>query len=149
MSNKTTIAMQKKIIVGGGYNPYIAFVPIPEHLDLVKDYHNNQILDVDVYGEITPRNLAQIRLYWVCCGKVADNTGFRSDKDVDEYIKLKLGHVETRYDKNGKPFYRTKSISFQRMKQKPFDKYMSAAMPIMADMLGVTEEELINSRNDI
>jgi len=147
--SKLEIAMQKKTLIDVSGTAIEVFIPIDEDEDKAKEFQENQILDCDVKGEITPRNLAQIRLYWVLCGKVSDNTGFTKKEDVHEYIKIKLGHTETLYDQSGEPKYRTKSISFRRMKQKKFEQYMSAAVPLMADILNVTEEELTESQYDI
>ncbi len=145
---KKTLAMQKRIVFDNGVR-CLGFIPIEQDKDKIKAYHLNQILQVEVRGNVDPRSLKQLALYWVFCKKVAENTKFPTSKDVDEYVKLRCQYVDTFYNQQGQSKYRTKSISFEAMKQPDFNVFMDNSIPIMAEMLNVTEEALLNSQNDI
>jgi hypothetical protein len=148
---KISIAMQKKEDITTATSLSIGeyLVPIPEDSGKLKAFHVNKILHVIVKGEIDPRSLTQLALYWVCCQKVADNTDFPTDKDVDEYVKKKCHYVEWFHGLDGKQTFKTKSISYENMDQPDFNKFMDDALPAMAEIINVTPEALVNSRFDI
>jgi len=145
---KVSIAVQKRKAKDVDPNKSV-LVPVDGAREHLKAYHINQILHVTVQGEIDPRSLKQLALYWVCCKKVADNSSFPTDKDVDEYVKLKCHYVEWYYGRDGCQSPRTKSISFENMEQPDFNEFMDNAIPVMADILGCTEDQLISSQFDI
>jgi hypothetical protein len=145
---KVTIAVQKRISFVNGVKS-VGLIPVPEDADKIKHFHNNQILHIAVKGEVDPRSLRQLSLYWVCVNKLLQNSDFPSEKDVDEYVKKKCHYVEWFTDLNGKQTFRTKSISYENMDQPDFNVFMDNAIPVIANFLNVTEEDLLNSTNDI
>jgi len=141
---KIKIAVQLKDSISGKI-----LVPVPEDEKKLRAYINNQILYVEIKGSISPRSLQQLRLYFGCCGKVAMNTPFPSEKDVDEYVKLNCHFIEYFYDHLGNRRFRTKSISYENCDQPDFNQFMDDALPVMADILGCTVKQLIDSLNDL
>ena len=115
----------------------------------LKPFKINQILSCDITGTIDPRSLAQLRLFFRLAETVKQNSHFPRVEDVVEHIKRKCHYVDEFINHNGIIEYRTKSISFENCDQPEFNDFMENAIPAMADTLGCTEEELINSQYDV
>jgi hypothetical protein len=116
-------------------------------------FQNNEIVPV-VIKSTDQRSLEQLRLYWACCGLVANNTDDNNlnhrDK-VSEQVKIKLRFVDCWYTfKNEKTGaeqlnIKTKSISFDKLRQAEFNDFMSRALDVLSGYLGCTVDEMIEA----
>ena len=84
------------------------------------------------------KNAKQVRLFFVLCKIVADNT----DETVEVARKRALyraGYVTTWVEKSGRVHIEPKSI--RDMKQKEFDRCFKDCIPIMLEWLGSAPDE--------
>ena len=94
------------------------------------------------------RNGQQLKMFWALCRSVADN--YREDKfkDLDtarkvcEYIKLKLGYVDYRIVMGDHVHIKSKSISYSKMPQEEWKKFLDDAMPIIETLGGVSAKDI-------
>jgi hypothetical protein len=84
-----------------------------------------------------PRSLTQLALWWVVCGFIAEN--YHDDltkEDVDQIIRIAIGHCHVFELADGVYVRRPKSISFNAMKQDEFNAFMEAGFDAMARKFG-------------
>lgn len=88
--------------------------------------------------------------YHAICTLIAENCeGFYDHDDADEYLRWKAGMVDHSESKkiNGQlvTILKLKSISWARMGPDTFEKFFNKCMPHICEMLGCTEEDVINN----
>ena len=114
-----------------------------EDKDRLREFKDNQILIAKLTGAKKPRSLIQLNLYWAICKIVSDNMEGMSKEDVDFEVKLRLKHIYAFRVVGGVTFVELGSIAFRNLDHIEATNYFSRAWPVMAKMLGVTEEELL------
>ena len=117
-----------------------------------KEFTLYQILESKITGTKRERSLAELNLYWKCCGLVAellsDHNKILNKQDVDFEIKTRIAKDNPSMIKrfkmiDGILYIEPISISFANMKRLESRKYFPKAFPMLADMVEMTEDELI------
>jgi len=112
-----------------------------------QEYKDNQIINAKTTGAKKPRSYQQLKLYWVCCGKVSENHNTWSTKEVVDFnLRVALDFrdpqkVAVRPDGQVQFFYR--SIAFKNLPHMEACNYFDRAFDLMAKSIGVTADELI------
>lgn len=89
-----------------------------------------------------PRNLKHHSKYFALCRMVAENfDGNNTEEQVSYYLKKATGHIEV-YTIGGETVERVKSINFDTMPQDEFEEYYNSCIPIVCNLLGVTEQDI-------
>lgn len=119
-----------------------------EDLDALSEYNENQVLRAKLYGAEKPRSYQQLKLYWACCRTVAENLEDTRETDVDFAVKIKvakshLGMIKRFKLVDGVVYMEPISIAYTNMKHLEACDYFKLAWPIMAEMIGVTKDELL------
>ena len=131
--------------VNGALMPYSA-----EDAETLKAFKPNQPLRAKLQGTTKGRSLEQLRLFWVCCQVVADNSDgedFDNKDQVANYVKRKLLF----YDKDKSIVYdgvtviHWRSISFDNLAHMEACNFFDRAFPVLADLIGVTVDELLDN----
>ena len=125
-----------------------------EDVERLKAYKPNQILGSTIHGVEKPRSIKQLGLYWNRCTYVAeqlsDHENQVSKRDVDFDVKIKVAKEHPEMIKrfkaiDGIVYIEPISISFENMKHLEACNYFPKAWPVMAKMIGVTEDELLSN----
>lgn len=122
-----------------------------EDLEQLKDYCPNQLLRVSVKGTRKVRSLKQLRKYFVCCKKVADNTEdqkWNTKDKVDFSCRVALHFIDpkvTAVSPDGYVQFKYRSISFKNLKHIEACDYFNRAFEIMAIKIGKTVDELLEN----
>jgi len=115
-------------------------------------YKLHQILRAKLWGILKPRSVKQLNTYWSCCGLVAillsDHNNILSKDDIDFEVKIRAGKKKPALIKrfksvDGITYISYISIAFDNMKHLEACKFFDVGMPILAGMVGMTEEELV------
>lgn len=114
-----------------------------EDMQALKNYHPNQILRAKLTGIKKPRSYLQLKMYWACCRTVSENLEGKSKEDIDFDVKLALKHIKAFRIVNGVTMVEVGSISFENLPHLEACNFFERAWPVMAKMIGVTEEELL------
>lgn len=136
-------------ILYDGFKPYSQ-----EDLDELKGFHPNQLVRVKVYGTTKERSLQQLRLYWMCCTKVADNIEdyrWNTKDKTDFQCRVALHFVDpniTVVRPDGQVMFKYRSISFANLKHIEACRYFDRAFEIMAVKIDVTVEKLLEYVKD-
>jgi len=113
-----------------------------EDLTKLKNFKPNQILRAKLVGVKKPRSVKHLNTYWSACTLVGHNLG-RSKEEVDFEVKLKLRHIKSMRVVGGETFIEVGSISFKNLAHLEFCGYFDRARPVLAGMIGVTEDQLM------
>ena len=117
-----------------------------------KTYNLHQVLRSKFWGIRKPRSATQLNLYWSCCKLVAellsDHENILDKDDVDFDVKIRVAKAKPAMIKRHKfvnNIYHMSyiSIAFRNMKHLDACKYFDSAMPMLADMVGLDEDGLI------
>jgi hypothetical protein len=103
---------------------------------------------------IDQRSLEQNNLYWACIGLIvehaADDPEWSTKEKVHTQIRWAVKFIDkdsavhlTTKGGDSKLYFELKSISFSKAKRKEANEYFNDAFQYMADLLGITVEELI------
>lgn len=119
-----------------------------EDLDALSEYRENQVLRAKLTGAEKPRSYKQLKLYWACCRTVAENLENTLEKDVDFEVKIQVakrhpGMIRRFKSVNGVVYMEPISIAYANMKHLEACEFFKLAWPIMAEMIGVTKDELL------
>jgi len=124
----------KKIITSEDIGK-VALFPCDRKYELIiLKLDEGEVISADIHQT---RNYQQLKMFWAICRAVADN--FREEKfrDLDtarkvaEYVKLKLGYVDYRIVIADRTHIRTKSISYAKMTQEQFQKFLNDAIQVL------------------
>ncbi len=127
------------------------FVPYSdEDLEHARDLKPYQILRSTFKGPRNQRSYTQLKAYFACCRKVAENTenpDFNTKDKVDLQLRIKLGWIKESLLVDKRVQFIPKSISFKEMKHLEACNYFERAFETMAKFLSVTVEELLKNVN--
>jgi len=123
-----------------------------EDLDALSEYRENQVLRAKLTGAEKPRSYQQLKLYWSCCRTVAENLDNMLEKDVDFEVKIQVakrhpGMIRRFKSVDGVVYMEPISIASANMKLLEACEFFKLAWPIMAEMIGVTKDELLKNAN--
>lgn len=124
-----------------------------EDIDRWNEYKDNQLIRCKTYGVQKPRSYQQLKLFWACCRKVADNTKDQHWNHPDKVafqVKIKLQFVDmtkTIVDANGNVHLWYRSISYAELPHMMACNFFDRAFPIMAKKIGITTDELLKNAN--
>ena len=119
-----------------------------EDVAVLSNYRQNQVVRVKVYGTTKERSLQQLRLYFACCNKVAENMDdpqWNTKDKVDFSCRVGLHFVDpkvTAVAPDGTVTFKYRSISFKNLKHIEACNYFDRAFEFMAKKIGVIAEKL-------
>ena len=116
-----------------------------EDLDKIKEFFENQPIRAKLYGVKKPRSYKQLKTYWGGCHVVADNLDGATPEEVDFDIKVQLRHIKRFKIVNGVTIVEVDSISYSRLDHLEACNFFDRAFPVMAKMIGVTVDELMQA----
>lgn len=117
----------------------------------LSNFIENQTVRVKVYATKKQRSLQQLRLYWACCTKVADNTDdfmWNDKAKTDFQCRVALHFVDPKVTvvrPDGAVQFKYRSISFANLRHIEACHYFSRSFDIMSAKLGITPEELVRN----
>lgn len=117
--------------------------------DELKNFKLFQIVSAKLKGIKKERSMLQLGTYWACCTLVADNTEnklLNTKARVDFHCRVETHFVDPDLivvRKNGDVVFQYKSIAFKNLEHIEACRYFDRAFEIMADLLGVTPEKLV------
>ena len=114
-----------------------------EDKDRLREFKDNQILMAKLTGAKKPRSVAQLNTYWSGCRVVANNLEGMSKEDVDFEVKLRLKHIQAFRVVKGVTYVELGSIAFRNLDHIESCGFFKRAWPVMAKMIGVTEDALL------
>jgi len=116
-------------------------------MDLVFEaYKPNQLVNVQITGGESARSVPENALFHLCCKKVADNCddpqwSTPAKVKIQTKMILKFFKEEIWVDTGGVHFV-LDTVEFSKTKQVRSHKFISEALELMANKLGVTVEQL-------
>jgi hypothetical protein len=130
-------------------------VPYSEEDELAwSGFAENQITTHKVTGVKKPRSYQQLKMFHALLKKVADNSvdpNFNTPEKVKFSIKVQLHFVDdsvTVVDKDGNVHFKYRSFGYESLPHMEACNVFDRAMVIMADVLGCTVDELLESLGD-
>lgn len=123
------------------------FPVAPSDIDKLNKYANGEIIEV---SHRKARFYPLLQKYWALCNMIAQNAKAHSDFDclntrelVSEYIKLKVGHIDSRIVIRDHVHIITKSISYSAMDQDEFSEFFNKAVDVMSALSGIPVPDLL------
>ena len=122
-----------------------------EAVEKAKEYKVFQILRSLFYGVTKPRSVAQLNTYWACCtftAQSADDPKINTKEKVDFMCRVELNFVDPNviYVKlDGTVVRGYRSIALKNLRHIEACSYVNSAFEIMADILGVPVEKMIEN----
>ena len=120
-------------------------VTSPEDQQTLKAYAANQIVRAKITGIKKPRSYEQLKLYWACCRTVADNLEGKTKEEIDFDVKVALRHIRAFRVVDGVTMIEVDSISYERLAHLEACNFFDRAFPVMAKMIGVPVEQLLEN----
>lgn len=125
-----------------------AYFPIMESdVDKLNKFADGEVLEIQIKKD---RFYPHHQKYWALCNMVAQNhkeleelRGLDNKDKVDEYIKLKIGHIDCRLIIEGKVHIKTKSIGYPGMDQAAFQEFFDQAVEVMSRISGISVYNLL------
>lgn len=120
--------------------------------EISKEFKLFQVVRNKIFGFKKVRSLKQLGTYWKVCGHVAkltsDHENQYTDEDIDFEVKIQVAKKHPSLMKrfkmiNGMMYIEPISIAFKNMEHLIACKYFDYAFDIMAEMVGVTVDELL------
>jgi len=115
-----------------------------EDKERLKEFKDNQVLRAKLTGAKKPRSIRQLNTYWSACKVVSDNLAGMSKEEVDFEVKVKLKHIQSFRVVGGITFVELGSIAFRNLDHIEACGFFDRAFPVMAKMIGVTEDDLLS-----
>lgn len=128
-----------------------------ESVEESKKYKLNQILKSKFWGISKPRSVKQINTYFACCKlvseMVSDHENIFTKEDIDFEIKTKVSKDHPAMIKrfkmiSGIMYIEPISIAFRNMRHLIACRFFDFAFPIMAEMVQMDSEELIEKAQE-
>lgn len=116
-----------------------------EDLEKIKGFSPNQVLKAKLWGAKKPRSYIQLKLYWACCRTVVENLDGMSPEDVDFEVKVQLKHIRAFRVVDKVTFIEVDSIAFKNLPHLEACNFFDRAFPVMAKMISVSVEELLQN----
>lgn len=117
-----------------------------------KEFKLFQVVKTRIFGFKKERSLRQLGLYWNRCTHVAellsDHENQYTKEDIDFEVKVKVAKKSPSLIKrfksvDGIVYMEPISIAFVNMQHLEACRFFPLAWPVMAKMIGVTEDELL------
>lgn len=155
--------MARKVNDGDGAVREIAFqkrnglaVPyLDTDADKWAEFRENQITRHKVSGTTKERSYQQLKMLHACLKIVAANTEDRNWNTMEKAklsLKVALHFIDPGVvivDKQGNVHFRYRSFGYDDLQHMEACKLFDRAWPILADVIGITEDELLSEgRND-
>ena len=108
-------------------------------------YTENQIINAKTTGVKIPRSYEQLKLYFACCQKVAENTNddkWETKEDVDRNCRIACRFIKDPVVQKGVVYMELRSISYNELPHLKACNFFDRAFEIMAKKIGVTVDEL-------
>ncbi len=103
----------------------------------------------DCMGDIRgARNVQQHNLFWSLMEVLAEATDTTKEA-AKEFVLKRLQYFDYLWLPDGTLHIKVKSIAFEKMEQAKFAELFNAAIPVIADQLGTTRQELVERFNDL
>jgi hypothetical protein len=116
-----------------------------EDVEKLKEFKPHQLLRAKLYGVKKPRSYNQLKLYWACCNAVAENLEEYTKEDVDFEVRTELRFIKHFKLVKGITYVELRSISYAELSHIEACNFFDRAFPIMAKMIGVTTEKLLEN----
>ena len=129
--------------LGSDYHNLGAFSK--EDYEKLREFRPNQILRAKLSGIKKQRSYQQLKLYWACCNTVAANLEGWTKEDVDFEVRTKLKFIKQFKIVDGITYVELRSISFAELPHIEACNFFDRAFPIMAKMIGVTTDKLLEN----
>ena len=121
-----------------------------EDENVILEYPENQIINAKFRGVTIPRSYEQLKLYFACCRKVAENIdtsikgneGWGTKDDVDFNCRIACKLIKRMKIVDGVFYAEPSSIGYDNLSHLQACKYFDRAFDIMAKKLGITTKEL-------
>ena len=116
-----------------------------EDEEKIREYPENQIVSGKITGVKIPRSYEQLKLYFACCQKVAENTDdpqWETKEDVDFQCRVQCRIIDKIKVVDGIVHIVVGSISYSALKHLEACNYFDRAFDIMAKKIGVSVEDL-------
>ncbi len=95
-----------------------------------------------------PRNAERHHLYWLLCARIAGAIG--ADKEnVSDVLKIATGHYTTVNTKSHGVLKLPKSISWTKMDESSFAKFLDKAINCIFEEWGIEREDVLRVVNEI
>ena len=129
------IALQR---IGKVFHPFSK-----EDEEKMCEYTENQIINAKTTGVKIPRSYEQLKLYFACCQKVAENdTEWQTKEDVDFQCRVQCKIIKSIKVVSGVAYIEMGSISYDKLSHLKACNFFDRAFEIMAKKIGVTVDEL-------
>lgn len=118
----------------------------------IRGFEEGAVLRARLTGVKRQRSYQQLKLFWACCRKVAENAddeNWNRPEKVAEMIKLALGHVKARLvQPSGEVVVITGSLAFDALPHPDACRFFEDSWEILAAKLDCTVEELLSETAD-
>ena len=118
-----------------------------EDEEIIREYPENQIIKAKLSGVTIPRSYEQLKLYFICCQKVAENTddpSWNTKENVDFQCRIACRIIDKMLVVDGIVNVIPGSIGYDKLSHLKACNYFDRAFEIMAKKIGVTVDELTN-----
>lgn len=118
------------------------------------EFKANQICRLQIYGAEKARSAPQLKMFWVLCKRVMENTGdqhWNTEEKVAGQVKVALNFIDlskTFVDPQGNVHVHYRSISYKELKHMEACKFFDRAWPVLAGKLGISVDELLKNQGD-
>lgn len=130
-----------------------------EDLNIIKGFKKNVPIKAKITSVKKYRSLRQLRAFHAACRKICDNSNnpnLDTPAKVKTYVKLHCGFIEEDKLKGSVPcpkcntqveivHWILKSLSFDESDHIEVCEFLDKAFPFMADLIGTTEEALLEN----
>jgi hypothetical protein len=132
-------------------------VPVPYLPDdelAWSEYRENQITTHKVSGTTKERSWNQLKMLHACLKKVSENTEHRNWNSVEKAklsLKVALNYHDPGViivDNQGNVHMKYRSFGYEDLGHMEANKLFDRSFPILADVLGITVEELLREANN-
>ncbi len=119
------------------------------------EFRENQLTRHKVSGTTKERSYQQLKMLHACLKIVSSNTedkNWNTPEKAKLSLKVALHFIDPGVvivDKQGNVHFRYRSFGYDDLQHMEANKVFDRAFPILADVIGITEEELLSEgRND-
>ena len=132
-----SIALQRK---GKFLHPFSK-----EDEEAIMEYAEHQIINAKLTGVRVPRSYEQLKLYFACCQKVAENCqdeDWQTKEDVDWNCRVACKIIKKMKVVSGIVHIEVGSISYDQLSHLKACNFFDRAFDLMAKKIGVSVDEL-------
>ena len=126
---------------------------MPEDLEVLKNFKDNQVVRAKLYGTKKERSLTQLGLLHACMRVVSDTTEdeeWNTPEKVKFQIKIRLKFADLKRSVfiDGVMHFHYRSFSFAELEHMEACGIFERAFELMADKLQITKDTLIEEAQD-